>query len=402
MKRLLTISMILMLVAGAGCNREQPISQLEVGRAKLLGAGMEIEAVEHLKRAETEEAKNEVQKVEPRALLLIAYTHALEKGDAQTQGLAENYKNERQRRLVAMSEVEMKHILNVLHERHRVQNSAMQVLIDRGSDAVPLLIRSLGRMKYIKIKGELIDILYQIGSRGLDQMIAALKQPDISSAVKSTLARLIGRIDDKRAIPELESMRNSSEPGLRMEINIALYKLGEKEYQSEIIAGLKDSNVAVRRAASKAMPEINDSPADEIIKALEDTDAQVRMYAADALQKFPAAKAIDPLINIIKIDSDAEAKQAATRALIAHAEKGLGKNLAPRLIDELRSGQIHEPNDRLRIVQILKTDKLKKQIKTAPEEDNIEYSLWEYFQKKEENDMVKEELNLLLNELDRI
>lgn len=400
MKRLLNILMILMLVAGAGCN-QQVITQLEVGRDKLLDAGLEIEAIEHLKLAETKEAKSEIEKVEPRALLLIAYTTALSTGDAQTLGanLVDDYKVEREKRLAELNTAEMRKILDVLNERHRVQKDAMQVLIDKGNDAVPLLIESLGRTwKYTQIKGELVDMLYDIGSKGLDHIIAALKTPDTPVAVKSTLVQLVGKINDKRVVSELESIRaglNAADAGLIMELNVALYKLGKKStFKPKIIAGLNDSEVAVRRAASKALAELNDSPAAQIVSVLKDSDAQVRMHAARALQKFPTETAVIPLIKILKSDSDADTKKAATRALIAHAKKGLGKNMAVRLINEL--DQLDDPNDRLRIVQILKTDELLKQIKAHPSEDNVEYNLWKYFDGEEQNDMVKEELNILL------
>ena len=77
--------MFFILAISVGCTPDQPITQLEVGRNKLLGAGLSIEAVNHLKRAETEEAKTPAEKVEPRALLLVAYSHALATGDAKTQ-----------------------------------------------------------------------------------------------------------------------------------------------------------------------------------------------------------------------------------------------------------------------------------------------------------------------------
>ena len=400
MKRLLKTLMILVLVAGAGCN-QQVITQLEVGRDKLLDAGLEIEAIEHLTLAETKEAKSEIEKVEPRALLLIAYTTALSSGDAKTLGasLVEDYKAERAKRLAALNTAEMRKILDVLNERHRIQKDAMQVLIDKGTDAVPLLIESLGRAwKFAQIEGELIEMLYQIGSHGLDQVVAALKDPDTPVAVKSTLVQLVGRINDNRILSELESIRegqNATDAGLIMELNVALYKLGKKStYKPKIIAGLSDSETAVRRAASKALSELNDSPAAQIVSVLKDSDARVRMYAARALQKFPTETAVIPLIKVLSSDSDADTKKAAARALIVHAKKGLGKNMAVRLINEL--DQLDDPNDRLRLVQVLKTDELVKQIKAHPSEDNVEYNLWKYYDSVENNDMVKEELNLLL------
>ncbi|MBI1925338.1 hypothetical protein HYR99_13935 [Candidatus Poribacteria bacterium] len=76
MKRLLRIPVLLMLAISIGCDNKPIITQLEVGREKLLGAGLAIEAAENLEKAEVEETST----LEPRVLLLLAYSHALSTG----------------------------------------------------------------------------------------------------------------------------------------------------------------------------------------------------------------------------------------------------------------------------------------------------------------------------------
>ena len=393
MKRLLRIPVLLMLAVSIGCDNKPIITQLEVGREKLLGAGLAIEAAENLEKAEVEETST----LEPRVLLLLAYSHALSTGDAQSQGLAERFKQERQKRLASLTDAEMKKILDLIAQRYRIQKDAMQVLIDKGAQAVPLVIDSLGKNQFANAQNDLSEILYRIGPKGLNLMTDALSAPSVPIAVKRTLVQVIGRMSDPSAIPALESKRKSGDAGLTMEINIALYQLGKKDYRSEIIAGLSDRDVSARRAAAKAMPEINDSPTDEIIKALKDPDPQVRMYAAQALEKFPKKQATDSLIEILKADSNEETKQAVTQALIVYGQQDFGKDLAARLIKELPA--VNQPNDRLRIVHILKTDAYKQQIKDAPKEDNLVYNLWKYATQDEKNEMVKSELYPLVDEL---
>ena len=217
MKRFSTLLMFLILVVGAGCNQEQPITQLEVGREKLLGAGLSIEAVEHLKRAEVEEAKTQAEKIEPRALLLIAYSHAIATGDAKTQeveipGLEARYKQARSERIAALNDTEMKKMLQLLAERHRTQEATMQILVDKGAGAVPVLLDYLGTRRYMVLRPDLIDMLYQIGSPGVDHITAALNDANSSVEMKVTLTRLIGRINDTRAIPSLEAIQGGSPP----------------------------------------------------------------------------------------------------------------------------------------------------------------------------------------------
>ena len=173
----------------------------------------------------------------------------------------------------------MKKMLQLLAERHRTQDATIQILVDKGADAAPVLIEYLGTRRYMVLRPELIEMLYQIGSEGLDHLTSALKNAETSSEMKMTLTQLIGRINDPRAIPALEAVQSGSTPGLRMEVNIALYNLGKQEYRTEIINGLNDNDVEVRRAAAQAMLKLDDPPVDEVVNALNDLDPRVRMYA---------------------------------------------------------------------------------------------------------------------------
>ena len=406
MKKFSTLLIFLILAVSLGCEQEQPITQLEVGRNKLLLAGLTIEAVGHLERAEIEEAKTPSEKVEPRTLLLIAYSHAIATGDAKTQeatipGLEARYKQERSARIAALSNTEMKKILQLLAERHRTQDATIQILVDKGADAVPVLIEYLGTRRYMVLRPDLIEMLFQIGSSGLDHLTAAIADAETSPEMKMTLTQLIGRINDPRAIPALESIQSGSAPGLRMEVNIALYNLGKQEYRTEIINGLGDSDVEVRRAASQAMLKLDNPPVDAVVNALNDSDARVRVYASQTLGQYPTEKAVDRLIEILTNDTDESAREAAARTLIVHGGQDFGQGIAQKLIAALPS--VPEPKDRIRIVLVLKKDAITKQIKNAPKtyDNNIELDLYLYSANVEQNDMVKEELSLLLNSLGR-
>ena len=404
MKKFSTLLIFLILAVSVGCNQEQPITQLEVGKNKLLGAGLAIEAVNHLKRAEIEEAETAAEKVEPRALLLIAYSYAIATGDAKTQevqipGLEAEYKQARSERIAALSNTEIKKMLQLLAERHRTQDATIQILVDKGADAVPVLIEYLGIRRYMVLRPELIEMLYQIGSEGLDHLTAALSDSGTSPEMKTTLTQLIGRINDPRAIPTLEAIQSGSAPGLRMEVNIALYNLGKQEYRTEIINGLSDSDVAVRRAAAQAMLKLDNPPVDAVVDALSDSDSLVRVYASQTLEQYPTAKAVNRLVEILVNDADESARDAASKALVAHGGQDFGQEIARQLIKALPT--VEDPKDRIRIVLVLKKEAIIKQIKNAPKahDDNIELDIYYYFRNQEQNDMVKEELNMLLNDL---
>ena len=397
MKKLLMIPLLLILVTASGCEQKQIITQLEVGEKKLLGAGLVIEAVENLKRAEIEEGN----KTKPRALLAIAYAHGISTGMARIQELEAEYKRERDRRVPALSLAEMKVILQVLNERHRVQKDARQILIDRGVDVVALILESLKKGHYSNLQTDFVEMLNEIGTKAMPQILVAVKDADTPINVKAKLVRLIGDIDDPSTSSELESIRSgSTSSGLKMEIVTTLYRLGKKEYREEIIAGLRASDVRERRAAAWGMRYLNDSPTADIVDALTDSDSRVRQHLVKALEIHPAEISVRPLVNLLKSDSDNSVKNTVVVALAAHAEGGVGKGLAVLLIDALKSGEVTEPKDRLRLIQLLKKKAVQKQIKMSPEDMNLEWKIWEYRNSVEQSDMVKDELDYLLQELE--
>ena len=399
MKKMLMIQLLLILVAVSGCERKQIITQLEVGEKKLLGAGLVLEAVENLKRAEVEEGN----KTKPRALLAIAYAHGISTGMARIQApeLEAEYKREMNRRVAALNIAEMKVIFQVLDDRHRVQRDAMQILIDKGIDVVPLILENLKKGRYSNLQADFVEMLKEIGPKAMPQIFVVIGDANTRINVKAKLARLIGDIGDPSTVAELESIRSSgTSSGLKMEIITTLYRLGKKEYREEIIAGLRASDVRERRAAAWAMRYLNDSPTADIVDALKDSDGRALQYLVKALALHPAEIAVRPLVNLLKSDSDKNVKSVAVVALAAHAESGIGKGLVVLLIDALKSGEVTDPEDRLRLVQLLKKKALQKQIKMSPEDMNLEWKIWEYRKSVEQSDMVKDELDYLLQELE--
>ena len=391
MKKTLMI-LLLIGVVSFGCQQEQVITQLEVGRGKL-HAGLTLEAVGHLERAEQEEQN----KVEPRALLVIAYSNALSSGAARVHKAEARYKSERDRRVGELGEFEMKKILQILGERHRVQKDAMQILIDKGAPAVPFVLEDLVKNRYRKVHGDFVQILKDIGSPGINDILAAASDSNTPSAVKIQLVRIVADIGDASVSTRLETLQNSTtDEGLKMEINTALYMLGNEDSEEKIIEGLIDSNVVVRRAAAKSMMFLKKHPTTKMITALEDSDDAVRRDIAIALRMYPDASAVDNLVAILTNGSGPETKQAAMDTLNHYAENSLADGLAARLIELLADPEVINHEDRLRIVQLLKKPALIQQVKEADQYDNLPHKIYLFYEEKETNDMVKDELNQLL------
>lgn len=392
MKKLLLI-LLLIGVASFGCRQEQVITQLEVGRSKLLNAGLSLEAVGHLERAEHEE-KN---KVEPRALLILAYSNAISTGAAKTHNVEARYQTERDRRVGELGEFEMKKILQILGERHRVQKDAIQVLVDKGAPAVPFVLEDLVKDRYHSVHDDFVQILQGIGSPAINDILKAAGDSNTPPSAKILLVRIVGSIGDASAATGLEALQNATtDEGLKMEVNTALYLLGDGGSEGKIVEGLTDANPTVRRAAAKSMMFLKEHPTDKLVAALGDSDDTVRMDVAKALRKYPDAGAVDGLVAILTDGSSLSTKQVAIDTLNQYAENGMADGLAGRLIVLLANPEVVNHEDRLRIVQLLKKPALVKQIEEADQYDNLPHKLDLYFRETETNDMVKDALNELL------
>ncbi|RKU17551.1 hypothetical protein C6501_03670 [Candidatus Poribacteria bacterium] len=401
MKKLLAIYLVLIWVVSFGCKQEKIIPELSPGRDKLLGAGLAIDAIEnHLKLAEIEEENKD----EPRALLLIGYSHALstsltwlKNNEKETE-----YRAERARRLKELNTSEIEELFKVLNHGYRVQKDTIQILIDKGTPVIPLILKDLIESRYPKAHDDFEYILTQIGSKGLDQLYTAVSSPDTPTSVKIKLIRIIGDIGDPSIQDKLESLKNTvSDAGLKMEINATLYQLGYKAYQKDIEAGLSDDNVVVRRASARSVELLNQPATSKLVNALKDTDDRVRRYIAKALQKHVDPNAVDNLFDMLTNNSSGSTKQIVLNTLNQYAEKGLADGLAQRLITLLTETELTDHEDRLRIVQLLSKPAVIKQIQTADPYDNLHPKIFEYFNKKETNKMVKDELSALLVELDK-
>ena len=389
---------LILLILLVGCEPKQKIDHLKVGRQQLLNSGLAIDSIKHLKQAEIDE----LDKAPPRGLLVLAYTHALSTGAAKTQGLEPEFKSERAQRLAALGNEGIEYLLQILVRRSRLQKDAIQVVVDKGVDALPVLIGVLGQADFLSLRGDIVEMMYQIGVDGLDLMVDAIQSADTSTEVQIELVRLVGRIGEPQGLEDLETIhKNTEDAGLQMEISVTLYRLGRHEYSAAIIKGLTDDDVDVRRASARAMIHLNDYPVAKLIKALQDTDNEVVTHAAQAFQNKPDPQAVAALTSVLTGTADNAAKQAASDALRIHAEQKLAKGLTTQLIKALISGNITNAEDRLRILQLLRKEPLMNQIKvTVLVDPQLIYDLDQYLKQTETHEMVKGELRRILDQLE--
>ena len=397
MKRVVIIPLVVLLLVGVGCDTKQKgPSNLSVGKSKLIDSGNALEAVEHLEKAEQEE----VNKLEPRALLVIAYSHGLSTGSASSHGVEAKFKNQREQRIQELTEAEIKQVLQILSRPSRVQKDGLQALVDKGPEVSVIILDSLIKGRYPALHENFTEMLIQIGSGGLDLVLAKLTDETTPPAVKVKLVQVLAGIGDAKAIDALKTVQSgTSETGLAMEINTTLYQLGEESYKNDIIAGLSHSDVTVRRAAAKAMVNISDVPSETLIAGLKDTDSEVVASLVKALEVHRDADAVDELVNILIGGLSKDPKQAAINTLDVYGQNKLARGLAKRITMLLIGGTVSEADNRLHLVQLLKREPFVKQIQVTELYDNLEFKLYEYQKEEEESELVKTSLKQLLDAL---
>ena len=398
MKKVLIIPLVVLLLASLGCETKQKgPSNLTVGKSKLIDSGNALEAVELLEKAEQEEGN----KLEPRALLVIAYSFGLSTGDANRGGEEAKFRNQLDQRIEALTEAEMKRILQVLDDRpSQVRTAGLQALVDKGHDAAVLVLDSLAKGRYPSLHANFTQMLVDMGSESLDLILARLTDEVTPSAIKSKLVQVISEIGDAKAIEALKILQaDIMEPGLIMEINTTLYQLGEASYKKDIIAGINHSDVKVRRAAAKAMVNIKNVSTKTLIAGLKDEDSEVVAALVEALAVHKDAAAVDGLVSILTGELNKDPKQAAIETLDIYGQNKLARGLAKRITMLLIGGTVSDSNNRYYLVQLLRREPFKKQIRALKTIDDLASKLHEYHDRSEQMDLVKIPLAQLLDEL---
>lgn len=395
MKKVLIIPLIALLLTSFSCDTKQKgPSNLSVGRSKLIESGNALEAVTLLEKAEQEEAN----KLEPRALLVIAYSHGLATGDAASLGVEAKFKNQRSQRIQEMTDAEIRQVLQILSTPSRVQKAGLQALVDKGPEVSTIILESLAKGRYPALHENFTGMLVQIGPDGLDLILAELTDEMTPPALKIKLTQVLSEIDDPKSIDALKTLQSQTDDAaLAMEINTTLYQLGEAAYKQAIIDGLNHSDVAVRRAAAKAMVDIADLSTKVLIAGLEDEDSEVVASLVKALAVHQDPAAVDPLVKILTSELNKDPKQAAIDTLDIYGENKLTGGLAKPITMLLIGGTVSDPDNRLYLVQLLKRAPFQRQLRALQSVEGLVDKLYQYHQNTETVGLVKRPLGELLD-----
>jgi HEAT repeat protein len=387
---MLIIVITLMAAFGTGCERQRgrKVTNLEYG-SDMLSAGKAFQSIDYLEKALKEEPDNPLVY----AYLVIAYRRAQSDSATAVAGKMEEFarkEKETFQKLQSMGRAGMEALIEIASKQNRLMTDALDLLVQSGQTAVQPIVDFLTdghkRSRYPGLIPQLKKTLVKMGAIASDELCAALSKPGLPLTMERDLVEVLGEIGDPKTSSTLEKCAVGTDPVVKIESIVALYRLGKKGYAKQILQALDHENAEVRRIASEALMLINHVPEKVVVRKLDDEDPIVRVNVIKKLDKNPPKSLEDKLIKMLSSDSSDEVQNA-----VADALEGYGPSIAKRLINMLPKET--EWDVRLRIIKILKSSSVIKGI-----DNDGEYDLYEAYQ-GERNKIVKDELAQLLTKL---
>jgi len=387
-------AILLLLMSGvlaiAGCKVDKvTFNRIEEGK-KFLSADQPFQALEYFEESLTRNQEKDRQP-EAHAYLLVAYDRAAKKvGENHPDAAKYNQKRDAQAKVVAGDRASLDTLVAILSQHDLASQSAASLLVSLGSPATPSLLETYGQNS--ELSGQILDILEHIGSDAGPEVAKAIDGGSLQPANHLRLIRLLGSIDGPASQETLARLAqdSSQSESSQVEAAAALYRLGDKSHRDRLIAALDSADVDARRAASNVAVHLNESPSTSVLLPhLSDTDAAVRLGLVKALGKHGKdASVMASLIGVLRKDADTEVANEAGRSLTT-----FGSAAVVPVLDALTTER--DWPRRQRLVQVLKSAEVRPGFN-----QDLEYKLYEYYDKKETHPEVKRDLALLLKELE--
>jgi hypothetical protein len=125
---------------------------------------------------------------------------------------------------------------NAANDAFDQPNSIMAVEIDRRVEQIPFQHRD-------ELYNNLVW-LSQSGEQCIPAMLNGLTSDE--AKVRSSCAWVLGRLRDRRTIPNLQKAMNDTEPGVRLEVARTLVAMGDLQWAQTLIEGLDSDKKEVR------------------------------------------------------------------------------------------------------------------------------------------------------------
>jgi HEAT repeat protein len=205
------------------------------------------------------------------------------------------------------------------HQNVSVRRNAARIL-EKISDprAMDPFIKLFGTLSPL-MQDQVLNILRDTGPSGITSLITTLEEKDYG--VRNKVAVLLGAIlsgstkDDDYPIEALLNLLDKKNPVIpKNELIKILGKMGDPRIVERLIKALEQKDWDTRYEAIKALSTLGNVVIDPLMKALEDKSWLVRRGVLDVLWNISDDRAVTPLIKALE-DSEADIRWKAASAL---------------------------------------------------------------------------------------
>jgi HEAT repeat protein len=195
-----------------------------------------------------------------------------------------------------------------------VRHAAVKSIRDFPDDVFTEPLINLLKDESTEIRLSAIKTLGFTKSQKTYESLVALAN-DSNIVIKATVLAALGNLQDKRAFEFFANGLNDPFVDIRRASIKAVRKFKDKDAIELLSTGLKDSDAGVRRSAIEGLIEIDNMTSDNLSKALQDENVDIRLAGIKAVRKFKDQDTIE-LLNTGLKDSDVGVRRSAIEGLV--------------------------------------------------------------------------------------
>ena len=205
---------------------------------------------------------------------------------------------------------------------------AFRALVAIGGDVATRAVMSFLADEDARIAESADETVRAMGAKAVEPLLAVLKDTTRSAPARIKAMALLGRADEERLRAAQIEALSDKDPAVRVHCAGVLAAEKVAKALEPLLRLLKAADPNVRRMAANALGSLGNPRAGDALMALLETEQEdaVRIAAATALGTMAEKRAVRKLLAMAS-EMGAPAQAAAVRALAAIGDRSVGKDL---------------------------------------------------------------------------
>ena len=204
----------------------------------------------------------------------------------------------------------------------------------RDVSSMNALVRVLGQDDEPALLKSVIDALHNIDNASAATAVAGALR-DRNADVRVAAAEALGSFEDRAVVPALMAAARDADAEVRRAVIGALQNLGDRRAIPAFTAALTDTDPEVRRSGADGLADMDNlrTAPPELIRAMDDRDAEVRQGVAHALGHILDPAGLNALVAHVG-DANVEVRRSVVEALQGFEEEEATAALRTALRDQ--------------------------------------------------------------------